>query len=90
MREVFPNIDFFLSYNPVVAARFGPKGSIFSGINKSVLINIATLGWNEYEKEINCSPQNEAEPKDEGEIQPGVCYYLDFGSSAIKVIKNLR
>ena len=32
-----------------------------------VLINIATSGWNEYEEEINCSPQNEAYPKGEGE-----------------------
>ena len=55
-----------------------------------MLINIATPGWNEYEEEVNCSPQNEAEPKGKGEIQPGVCYYLDYSSRTIKVIKNLR
>ena len=43
----------------VVAAWFG------------VLINIATPGWNEYEEEVNCSPQNEADPKGKGEIQRG-------------------
>ena len=52
MREVFPNIDFFSSHT-VVAAWFGPKGSIFSWINKSVLTNIATPEWNEYEEKVN-------------------------------------
>ena len=54
-----------------------------------MLINIATPGWNEYEEEVNCSPQNEAEPKGEGEIQPGVCYYLDYSSRAIAVISSV-
>ena len=61
----------------VVAAWFG------------VLINIATPGWNEYEEEVNCSPQNEADPKGEGEIQRGVCYYPDYSSCAIAVISSL-
>ena len=51
-----------------------------------MLINIATPGWNEYEEEVNCSPQNEADPKGEGEIQRGVCYYSDYSSCAIAVI----
>ena len=35
----------------------------------SVLINIATPGWNEYEEEVNCPPP--ADPKGDGEIQRG-------------------
>ena len=34
-----------------------------------MLINIPTPGWNEYEEEVNCFPQNEAEPKGEEKIQ---------------------
>ena len=41
----------------------------FSWTDKSVLINIATPGWNEYEEVVNCFPQNEAEPKGEEQIQ---------------------
>ena len=77
------------SSHTVVAARSGPKGSIFSRINKSVVINIATPGWNEYEEKVNCSPQNEADPKGEGEIQPGVCYYLGYSSRAVAVISSV-
>ena len=32
-------------------------------------MNIATRVECEYEEEVNCSPQNEADPKGEGEIQ---------------------
>ena len=59
----------FSSHTVIAAARFEPKGSIFS----SMIINIATPGWDEYEEEVNCSPQNEADPKGEEEIQRGVC-----------------
>ena len=41
----------------------------FSWTDKSMLINIATPGWNEYEEVVNCFPQNEAEPKGEEQIQ---------------------
>ena len=54
-----------------------------------MLINIATPGWNKYEEEVNCSPKNEANPKGEGEIQPGVCYNLDYSSRAINVISSV-
>ena len=54
-----------------------------------MLINIATPGWNEYEEEVNCSPQNEADPIGEGEIQRGVCYYCDYSSCAIAVISSV-
>ena len=64
------------SSHTVVAARFG------------VLISIDRPGWNEYEEEVNCSPQNEAEPKGEGEIQPDRCV-ISF-ITALVLLKSLK
>ena len=62
---------------------------MFSRINKSVVINIATPGWNEYEEKVNYSPQSEADPKGEGEIQSGVCYYLDYSPGITALVLSL-